>query len=45
VCVDDLPSVDLPGNAELPPAGRLAMRVMAHLPGFRDVGRLLRYRY
>lgn len=44
-CVDDLPSVDLPGNSELPLLGRVSMRVMAHLPGFRDVGRILRYRF
>jgi O-methyltransferase involved in polyketide biosynthesis len=45
VCLDDLRSVALPGNDELPRSGRVAMRVMAHLPGFRDVGRILRYRF
>jgi O-methyltransferase involved in polyketide biosynthesis len=44
-CLDDVRSVAIPGLDELPRPGRLAMRVMAHLPGFRDVGRLLRYRF
>ncbi len=43
VLLDDLRSVALPGNDELPLKGRLAMRMMAHLPGFRDIGRILRY--
>ena len=43
--LDDLRSVALPGNDELPLKGRLGMRVMAHLPGFRDIGRILRYGY
>jgi O-methyltransferase involved in polyketide biosynthesis len=44
-CLDDLRSVALPGLDELPQAGRMALRVMAHLPGLRDVGRILRYRF
>jgi O-methyltransferase involved in polyketide biosynthesis len=45
VCLDDLRSVELPGNSEMPMSGRLAMQVLAHLPGFRDIGRMLRYRF
>ncbi|RJL31288.1 class I SAM-dependent methyltransferase [Bailinhaonella thermotolerans] len=41
--LDDLRSVDMPGVERLPRAGRLQMRVLAHLPGFRDIGRILRY--
>jgi O-methyltransferase involved in polyketide biosynthesis len=45
VCVEDLPSVALPGNDELPRGSRVAMRILALLPGFRDIGRILRYRF
>lgn len=44
-CVDDLRSVDTPGLERLPASTRVAMWVMARLPGFRDIGRMLRYRY
>jgi O-methyltransferase involved in polyketide biosynthesis len=44
-CLDDIPSVAHPGLDELPLSGRLSLRVMAHLPGFRDVDRMLRYRF
>ncbi|WP_119726676.1 class I SAM-dependent methyltransferase [Thermomonospora amylolytica] len=44
-CLDALRSVDMPGLDELPPAGRLQMRILAHLPGFRDIGWILRYRF
>jgi O-methyltransferase involved in polyketide biosynthesis len=44
-CLDALRSVDMPGLEKMPTSGRLGMRVMAHLPGFRDVGRILRYRF
>ncbi len=43
--LDDLRSVDMPGLEELPRAGRVQMRILKHLPGFRDVGRILRYRF
>jgi hypothetical protein len=45
VCLDALRSVDMPGLDKLPASGRIAMRVLALLPGLRDVGRILRYRY
>jgi O-methyltransferase involved in polyketide biosynthesis len=45
VLLDALRSVDMPGLDLLPPAGRLQMRVLAMLPGLRDVGRILRYRF
>ncbi|MQA06024.1 MAG: class I SAM-dependent methyltransferase [Streptosporangiales bacterium] len=44
-CLDALRSVDMPGNDELPARGRRAMRVLAHIPGLRDVGRILRYEF
>jgi O-methyltransferase involved in polyketide biosynthesis len=44
-CLDALRSVDMPGLDELSASGRLEMRVLAHLPGFRDIGRILRYRF
>lgn len=44
-CVDALRAVDMPGVEELPTAGRAAMWVLARLPGFRDVGWILRFRY
>jgi len=45
VCLDALRSVDMPGLDLLPRAGRLQMRVLALLPGLRDIGRILRYRF
>ncbi|WP_232660706.1 class I SAM-dependent methyltransferase [Pseudonocardia sp. TRM90224] len=44
-CLDALRSVDMPGISLMRPSGRAAMWVMAHLPGFRDVGWILRYRF
>ncbi len=35
--------VDMPGVEDYPTAGRVAMWIMAHLPGFRDIGQILRY--
>jgi O-methyltransferase involved in polyketide biosynthesis len=45
VCLDALRSVDMPGVDLLPPAGRAQMRVLARIPGLRDIGRILRYRF
>lgn len=44
-CLDALRSVDMPGLDQMPASGRLALGVLAHLPGFRNAGRILRYRY
>lgn len=44
-CLDALRSVDMPYLDRLPAAGRLGMRIMAHIPVLRDVGHLLRYRF
>jgi O-methyltransferase involved in polyketide biosynthesis len=44
-CVDALRSVDMPGIDQFPASGRASMWVMARLPGFRDIGRILRYRF
>ena len=44
-CLDALRSVDMPGLERLPPSGRLAMWLMARMPGFRDIGRILRYEF
>jgi O-methyltransferase involved in polyketide biosynthesis len=44
-CLDALRSVDMPGLEQLPASGRLGMWVLAHIPGMRDVGRILRYRF
>jgi methyltransferase (TIGR00027 family) len=44
-CLDVLRSVDMPGLDQLPTSGRLSLWVLAHLPGFRDIGRILRYRF
>ncbi|WP_033432245.1 class I SAM-dependent methyltransferase [Saccharothrix syringae] len=44
-CVDALRSVEMPGVDRLPPGARLPLRVMARLPGIRDVGRMMRYRF
>lgn len=43
-CLDALRSVDL-GLDRMPATARLALRVMAHLPGFKDVGKILRYSF
>ncbi|WP_219418828.1 class I SAM-dependent methyltransferase [Pseudonocardia nigra] len=44
-CLDAIRSVDMPGLNRMPLTGRVQMRVLARLPGFRDVGRILRYRF
>lgn len=44
-CLDALRSVDMPGLDKLPTAGRWVMRVLAHLPTLRDIGRIMRYRF
>ena len=44
-CLDALRSVDMPGLDKLPASGRLGMWVMARIPGFRDIGRILRYQF
>ncbi len=44
-CLDAVRSVDMPGLERMSVPGRMSMWVMAHLPGFRDVGRILRYRF
>ncbi|MBB6549323.1 class I SAM-dependent methyltransferase [Nonomuraea rubra] len=43
--VDDLYVVDVPDLGRLPAAARIGLRLGAHLPGGRDSGRLLRYRF
>lgn len=43
--LDALRSVDLPGNAQLPTSGRLAMRVLARIPVLREVGKIMRYEF
>ncbi|MCO6005493.1 class I SAM-dependent methyltransferase [Actinoallomurus purpureus] len=43
--VDDLYVVDQPDLDELPAAARLGLRLGARLPGGRDSGRVLRYRF
>jgi len=43
--LDAVRSVDMPGTDAMPVSGRMSMKVMAHLPGFKDVGRILRYRF
>ncbi|MEU4549031.1 class I SAM-dependent methyltransferase [Nonomuraea dietziae] len=45
VCLDALRSVDMPGLELLPAVGRAQMWVLARIPGLRDVGRILRYRF
>jgi O-methyltransferase involved in polyketide biosynthesis len=45
VLLDALRSVDMPGVDLLPLPGRVQMAVLARLPGLRDVGRILRYRF
>ena len=44
-CLDALRSVDMPGLDRLPPSGRLTLWVVARIPGFRDIGRILRYAF
>jgi O-methyltransferase involved in polyketide biosynthesis len=44
-CLDALRSVDLPGLDKLPTSGRVGMWVIARIPGLRDIGRILRYRF
>ncbi|MDU0293545.1 class I SAM-dependent methyltransferase [Saccharothrix longispora] len=44
-CVDALRSVELPDIALMPASARVPLRVMARLPGFRDAGRVLRFRF
>ncbi len=44
-CTDALLSVDMPGLDSLPLSGRVSLKVMSYLPGFRDVGKILRFAY
>jgi O-methyltransferase involved in polyketide biosynthesis len=44
-CLDALRSVDMPGLDKMPASGRRSMWVLARIPGFRDIGRILRYRF
>ncbi|GAA3443304.1 class I SAM-dependent methyltransferase [Planomonospora venezuelensis] len=44
-CLDALRSVDMPGLDRLPAAGRVQMWIVARIPGLRDIGRILRYRF
>lgn len=43
-CLDVLRSVDI-GLDHMPTSGRLSMRVLAHLPRLKDVGKILRYSF
>lgn len=43
--VDALSSVDMPDLDKLPTSGRMTMKVLKHIPGLRDVGKILRYRF
>jgi hypothetical protein len=43
--LDALRAVDMPGLDLLPLAGRIQMRVLAHLPVLRDAGWILRYEF
>ncbi|MFE3450177.1 class I SAM-dependent methyltransferase [Nonomuraea sp. NPDC059194] len=45
VCTDALRSVDMPGVDRLPMAGRAQLWVVARIPGLRDVGKILRFRF
>jgi hypothetical protein len=45
VSLDALRSVDMPGIDLLPLVGRVQMRALSLLPGLRDIGRILRYRF
>lgn len=44
-CLDALRSVDMPGLDKFPATGQWGMWVLAHLPGLRDIGRIMRYRF
>lgn len=44
-CLDAVRSVDTPRLVGFPVPGRWSLRVMSHLPGVRDVGRILRYAF
>lgn len=44
-CLDALRSVDMPGLEKLPTSGRRRLWVIARIPGLRDIGRILRYRF
>jgi O-methyltransferase involved in polyketide biosynthesis len=44
-CLDALRSVDMPGLEKMPMSGRIGMWVLARIPGFRDIGQILRYRF
>lgn len=44
-CVDDLRSVDMPGLEKLPASGKLGLWIVARIPGLRDAGRIMRYRF
>jgi len=44
-CLDALHSVDMPGLDKLPASGRVGMWVMTRIPGVRDIGRILPYRF
>ncbi|MEJ2854995.1 MULTISPECIES: class I SAM-dependent methyltransferase [unclassified Saccharothrix] len=43
--VEDVRALELPEIADMPASGRIPLQVMAKLPGLRDVGRILRYRF
>jgi O-methyltransferase involved in polyketide biosynthesis len=44
-CLDILNSVDMPGLDHLPKSGQVAMKVMSYLPGFKDIGKILRFAF
>ncbi|MCE7011196.1 class I SAM-dependent methyltransferase [Kibdelosporangium philippinense] len=44
-CLDALRSVDMPGLDKLPLSGRIGLKVVSKIPGLRDAGRILRYRF
>lgn len=44
-CLDALRSVDMPGLDRLPRSGQRQMRILARIPGLRDVGKILRYEF
>jgi O-methyltransferase involved in polyketide biosynthesis len=44
-CLDALRSVDMPGLDRLPRSGQRQMRILARIPGLRDVGKILRYQF
>lgn len=43
--LDAVRSTDMAGLDRLPASARAGMWAMAHLPGFRDIARILRYRF